>query len=80
MKMSHGVAKNYLTYKASNMHVFSHMDDAITSLNSACSFAGGSSNIFTAQILYNMTALELIAHIAPNKIRFHYDASCTSHA
>jgi hypothetical protein len=47
------------------------MRNAIESLKGAIRRAGGSPNAFDAAKLNDMTALELIAMIAPNGIRFH---------
>jgi hypothetical protein len=50
------------------------ISDTIDSLQCAVGMAGGTPEAFTANRLVHMNALELIAWVAPNGIRFHHDS------
>jgi len=63
------IADAYIMLKE-DPNTISDMQEAIASLQSAVGDAGGNPYAYNAVRLNEMTALELIAHIAPNRIRF----------
>lgn len=71
MKNRNNIANQYLDF-VNNNTIFPKITNTINSLKLVVSEVGGNPEAFDAERLADMTALDLIASIAPNNIRFRH--------